>query len=150
VKIKNLQDFWAGVMFIAFGLFFFVVAQNYEMGTSTRMGPGYFPSILGGLLALLGGILFTLSLKVKGKRVALMHLRPVFFITISLVAFGYLLRPVGLVFALLVLVIISAFGGHEFRLKEVALLSVLLIILSVLVFVKGIGLPFPLWPRFLG
>jgi hypothetical protein len=150
MMIKNPQDFWAGVMFIAFGLFFLVVARNYEMGALTRMGPGYFPSMLGGLLALLGGILFSLSLKVNGERVAPMSLRPVFFITISLVVFGYLLRPVGLVLALAFLILISAFGGHEFRFKEVVLLSVLLIIVSVMVFVKGIGLPFPLWPRLLG
>ena len=64
--------------------------------------------------------------------------------------FGYLLKPIGLVLALALLVVVSAFAGHEFKLREVLLLSVVLIILSVLVFVKGLGLPFPLWPKFLG
>ncbi len=150
MKLKNPQDFWSGAMFIAFGLFFLVVGRNYEMGTATRMGPAYFPSMLGGLLALLGGIILCQSLMVKGERVAPMSLRPVFFITISLVAFGYLLRPVGLVLALAILIVISAFVGHEFKVKEVLLLSVVLIIVSVLVFVKGLGLPFPLWPWLLG
>jgi hypothetical protein len=150
MKLKNPQDFWSGVMFIAFGLLFLVVGRNYEMGTSTRMGPAYFPSMLGGLLASLGGIILFQSLMVKGEKVAPMSLRPVFFITISLIAFGYLLRPVGLVLALAILIVLSAFVGHEFKLKEVLLLSVVLIIVSVLVFVKGLGLPFPIWPWFLG
>ena len=150
MKLKNTKDFWSGVMFIAFGLFFLVIGRNYDMGTATRMGPAYFPSLLGGLLALLGGIILFQSLMVKGEKVARMSLRPVFFITISLVAFGYLLRPVGLVLALAILIVTAAFVGHEFKFKEVFLLSVVLIIVSVLVFVKGLGLPFPLWPWFLG
>ena len=75
--------------------------------------------------------------------------RPLFFITLSLLVFGYLLKPIGLVLALALLVVVSAFAGHEFKLKEVLILSVVLIIFSVLVFVKGLGLPFPLWPKFL-
>jgi hypothetical protein len=149
MKIKNAKDFWAGLIFIAFGLFFFLVARNYEMGTATRMGPAYFPTVLGGLIAVLGSIVFLRSLVVKGGNVPSMSLRPLFFITISLILFGYLLRPLGLVLALALLVFVSAFVGHEFKLKEALFLSVALIILSVLVFVMGLGLPFPVWPRFL-
>lgn len=149
MKIKNAKDFWAGLIFIAFGLFFFLVARNYEMGTTTRMGPAYFPTVLGGLIAVLGCIVFLQSLVVKGGKVPSMSLQPLFFITISLILFGYLLRPLGLVPALAFLVFVSAFVGHEFELKEVLFLSAALIILSVLVFVRGLGLPFPVWPRFL-
>ena len=78
-----------------------------------------------------------------------MSIRPLFFITISLVLFGYLLRPLGLVLALAVLVFSSAFVGHEFKLKEVFFLSVALIILSVLMFVMGLGLSLSIWPKFL-
>lgn len=150
MKIKNAKDFWAGLLFIAFGLFFFLVARNYEMGTTTRMGPAYFPTVLGGLIAVLGCIVFLQSLVVKGGNVPSMSLRPLFFITISLMIFGYLLRRLGLVLALALLVFVSAFVGHEFKLTEVLFLSVALVILSVIVFVMGLGLPFPVWPRFLG
>ena len=149
MRIKNAKDFWAGLIFIAFGLFFFLVARNYEMGTATRMGPAYFPTVLGGLIAVLGCIVFLQSLVVKGGKVPSMSLQPLFFIAISLILFGYLLRPLGLVPALAFLVFVSAFVGHEFNLKEVLFLSVGLIILSVLVFVMGLGLSFPVWPRFL-
>jgi hypothetical protein len=86
----------------------------------------------------------------KGGKVSRVPLRLLFFITLSLLVFGYLLKPIGLVLALAILIVVSAFAGHEFRLREVLLLSVVLIILSVLVFAKGLGLPFPLWPEFLG
>ena len=149
MKIKSPKDFWAGLMFIALGLFFLVAARNYQMGSATRMGAAYFPTVLGGLMAVLGGIIFFQSLVVKGEKVPAMSFRPLFFVALSLALFGYLLRPIGLVLALALLVVLSAFAGHEFKLKEVLLLSVVLIVLSVLVFVKALSLPFPLWPEFL-
>ena len=150
IKIKSPKDFWAGLMFITLGLFFPVAARNYEMGSAMRMGPAYFPTVIGGLMAVIGGIIFFQSLVVKGEKVPAMSLRPLFLITLSLVLFGYLLKPIGLVLALALLVVLSAFAGHEFKLKEALLLSIVLIILSVLVFVKALTLPFPLWPDFLG
>ncbi len=149
MKIKSPKDFWAGLMFIAFGLFFMIGAREYELGSAARMGPAYFPTMLGGLIAVIGGIVLFQSLVVKGGRVSAIPLRLLFYITLSLLVFGYLLKPIGLVLALALLIIVSAFAGHEFKLKEVLLLSAILIILSVLVFVKGLGLPFPLWPKFL-
>ena len=146
MKIKSPKDFWAGLLFIAFGLFSLVVARNYRMGTATSMGPAYFPTVLGGLIAVLGGIVFCRSLVVKGDKVPAISFRQIVFIVLSLLAFGYLLKPIGLVLALVLLVGVSAFAGHEFKIVEVLMLSVVLIILSVLVFVKGLGLPFPLWP----
>src|SRR5512147_432615 len=98
MKIKSPRHFWAGLMFIAFGVFFLVVAQmNYQMGTAVRMGPGYFPTVLGGILAVLGAIVLTGSLAVEGPPVAKLHFRPLIFILISSLAFAYLLKPLGLV-----------------------------------------------------
>ena len=150
MKVKSPKDFWAGLMFIAFGLFFMIGARNYELGSAARMGPAYFPTMLGGLISVVGAIVMIQSLVVKGGKVAAIPLRLIFLITVSLLVFGYLLKPLGLVLALALLVVLSAFAGHEFKLKEVLILSVVLVILSVLVFVKGLGLPFPLWPKFLG
>ena len=149
MKIKSPKDFWAGLMFSALGLFFLIVARNYRMGSATSMGPAYFPIVLGGLMAVLGGIVFLQSFVVRGEKVSAISFRQIFFIVLSLLVFGYLLKPIGMVIALALLVVVSAFAGHEFKLKEVLLLSAALIILSVLVFVKGLGLSFPLWPKFL-
>ena len=149
MKIKSPKDFWAGLMFIVFGVFFLVVARNYQMGSAVRMGPAYFPTVLGGIMAVLGAIVFFQSLVVDGEKVPKMVFKPIFFISLSLVLFGYLLKPLGFILALVVLIFVCAFGGHEFRAKEVAILTVVLIIFSVLVFVKGLTLPFPLWPDFM-
>jgi Tripartite tricarboxylate transporter TctB family len=149
MKIKSPKDFWAGLMFIAFGLFFLVVAGNYQMGSAVRMGPAYVLTGLGGLMAVLGAIVFFQALVVDGEKVPKLSLKPIFFISLSLILFGYLVIPLGFVISLAVMIFVCAFGGHEFRLKEVAILTVILIVASVLVFVKGLTLPFPLWPAFL-
>lgn len=149
LKIKSPKDFWAGLMFIAFGLFFVVISGNYQMGSAVRMGPAYFPKVLGGMMAVLGAIVFFQSLVLQGPKVPHLSFKPLFYISLSLVLFGYLLKPLGFILSLVVLVFVCAFGGHEFKAKEVAILTVVLIIFSVLVFVKGLTLPFPLWPEFM-
>ena len=149
MRVKSPKDFWAGLMFIAVGLFFLIGARNYELGSAARMGPAYFPTMVGGLLAVIGVVVFFQSLVVKGGKVAAFPIRLILFMTVALLLFGYLLKPLGLVAALTLLVVVSAFAGHEFKLKEVLVLASALIVLSVLVFVKGLGQPFPLWPAFL-
>jgi len=150
VKIKSPKDFWAGLMFLGFGLFFTVWAvASYQMGTAVRMGPAYFPALLGGLLAVLAVVILAGSLAVNGPRVPPFNFRPLVLIVVACVAFAYLVKPVGLVLSILVLVVVSSLGGHEFKWKEVAILFVVLAIFSVGVFVKGLTLPFPLWPAFL-
>lgn len=149
MKIKSPRDFWAGLMFIAFGLFFLIVAQvSYQMGTAVRMGPGYFPSVLGGILAVLGAVVLFDSFVQTGTPVPQFHFRPLIFILISSLAFAYLLKPLGLVLASAALIFISAYGGHEFKWKEVAWLTLALVIFSVIIFVKGLTLPFPICPSF--
>jgi hypothetical protein len=122
-------------------------AKKYPMGTADSMGPAYFPTVLGGVLAFLGVVLTVASLGMDGPRVARFHFRPLVFTTLALVAYGYLMRPLGLVGAIAALVFISAFGGHEFKWKEVTILYVVLLVFSWLVFVKGLTLPFRMWPQ---
>ncbi len=165
MRIKSQQDWWAGLMFIGFGLFFIIFSlgtpefidrivgtrliAGYQMGSSVRMGPAYFPVMLGGLLAFLGLLVLFDSIVEEGPKVAKFHFRPLIFVAVSSLAFAYLLKPLGLVLASVALVFISAYGGHEFKWKEVAIMSVVLIIFSVLVFVKALALPFPICPDFI-
>jgi len=151
VRIRSPKDFWAGLMFIGVGLFFMGWAlANYQMGTAVRMGPAYFPAVLGGMLAVLGGMTLVEAFAMDGPPVPKMKIRPLVLISVACVIYGYIMKPAGLVVATAALVFISALGGHEFKWKEVAILYVILIVFSVLVFVKGLTLPFPLWPEFLG
>jgi Tripartite tricarboxylate transporter TctB family len=133
-------------MFIGFGIGFAVIAQNYQMGTAVRMGPAYFPTVLGALLAILGLAIFVQSFAVAGPKVPPFLFRPLILILAAIVLFGIFLKPLGLVLASAILVGVGALGGHEFRWREVAILYVVLALFSVFVFVKGLGLPFPIWP----
>jgi Tripartite tricarboxylate transporter TctB family len=147
MAIKSPKDFWAGVMFIAFGGGMAAIAlNNYQMGSAVRMGPAYFPSVLGGILAVLGLVLLARSFALKGEKVPKIHFRPLVLLLVAVLAFGYFLKPLGLVGAIALLVFIGAFGGHEFKWKEVTILYVVMFIFSVLVFVKGLTLPFPVCP----
>ena len=194
MKVADGKDFWSGLMFIGFGLFFLLVARNYPMGTALRMGPAYFPTMLGGLMAALGAIVFFRSFFGKERnpfkqvRLRVWTLIPavlltipmyywsewfagwpdyarwiggaitlslflgswgersLFIMLISVSAFGYLMRPFGFAAATVVLVIGSAFAGHEFNLKESIILAVLAAIASVWVFVYGLGLSMNVWP----
>jgi len=147
MKIKSPKDFWSGIMFVGFGVFFMAWAlAHYQMGTAVRMGPGYFPTVLGGLLTVLGLIVLLGSLAVQGPPVPQFHFRPLLFITVGVVLYGYLMKPLGLVGATAALVYVSAYGGHEFKWREVTILFAILFVFSWLVFVKGLTLPFPIWP----
>jgi hypothetical protein len=150
MKIKSPKDFWAGLMFIGVGLFFMIWAlTHYQIGTAVRMGPAYFPTMLGGLLAFLGLLVLIESFAMEGPKVPAFAFRPLILISAACVVYGYLMKPLGLIVATAALVFISAFGGHEFKWKEVAILFVVLIVFSILVFVKGLTLPFPVCPAFM-
>jgi Tripartite tricarboxylate transporter TctB family len=148
MRIRNPTDFWTGLLFGGFGLFVAVyAATHYSIGSATRMGPGYFPTCIGALVALLGAVVLILSLRFDGPRLPRLQLRPALLILAASVAFGYLLKPLGLVLASVVLVVVSAAGGHEFRWREALLLAGALAAFAIGVFVYGLGLPFPLLPQ---
>lgn len=151
MQIKDAKDFWSGVMFAAFGLAFIVFSRRYDMGTAARMGPAYFPTVLGGLLLLLGvGVSIKgLTAQTDDGRVAPFHFKPLILVLGAVVAFGLLLRPAGLMVALAALVFISSLGSDEFRLRDVLLLTVALALLVLAVFIWGLGLTVPVLPAFM-
>jgi putative tricarboxylic transport membrane protein len=148
VRIGNPTDFWAGIAFGGFGLFMALyAATHYTLGSAVRMGPGYFPLWVGGIVALLGLILALRSLRVHGPSLPRFQWRATLFILGGAVAYGYLLKPAGLVLSTVAVVLITAAGGYEFRWREALLLAVALAIFAVAVFIYALGLPFPLWPE---
>lgn len=147
-KIKSKKDFNAGLMFIAFGLIFAIVAKNYPMGTAVRMGPAYFPTILGWLLVFLGAIVFIQSFVSTDEAPKKMDPRALLWILGSVLAFALLVGPLnaGLVPASVVIVIMSAYGGEEFRWRDAIISAVVLSASCVGIFYYGLGLPFRLFP----
>lgn len=152
MRVRHQKDFWSGVMFLVIGLAFAGLAQRYDLGTAQRMGPGYFPTVLGGLLAVLGLVIAIRALRraERGSDVERFHFGPLAVVLGAVALFALLLRPAGLVAALLVLVGVSAYASHEFRLREVIPLAAFLVGLVLAVFVWGLGMVVPVWPAFIG
>ena len=140
--IKHPKDFYSCLMYAAIGGGAIVVAGGYNMGTSVRMGPGYFPTILGGLLVLVGVISMIRCLTHEGERIRTFSWKEIALVLGSVVLFGVLVRGAGLVPSLILLVLTSAWASDKFKIKTALLLAVLTSVFSALVFVKGLGLPF--------
>ena len=147
MKIQSKKDFYAGVLFTFVGLFTLLVARRYPVGTASRMGPGYFPYMLGGALAIVGLVIAVRSLWVRGESIKPWVLRPLLLVTGAVIGFALLVRPLGLVLATLTLIITSSLGNTEFRIGEVAVLCLVLIGMAVVLFAWGLGIPFNIWPR---
>ena len=152
MKLKNPKDFWSGIMFASFGLAFAIIVKYYEypMGSASRMGAGYFPFVLGCVMAVLGLIIIVQSLVTTGTPISKFAWRPLIWVLGAFVIFGLTAKWLGLVIAIVLLVMISAYGGHEFKLKESLISSAILAAGSIAVFVYGLKLPFPIWPEFFG
>lgn len=148
--IRHPKDFWSGVMFLFFGLAAVVIGQDYPMGTAGRMGPAYFPVVLGALLALIGLAAVLRSLWVRGETIEKFAFRDMFFILLSVVLFGVLVRGAGMVIAVVALVLASAYASERFQWKASLILSVGAALFCVLIFVKALGLPLPVFGPWFG
>ena len=140
--IEN-KDFWAGAMLIAIGAVAIFIARDYAFGSALRMGPGYFPIVLGGLLILFGLYILAMGLRRGEKIEGSWSIRGLIILPLSLVLFGALIDRAGFVPAMLILIFGSATAGTEFKFVEILLFSVFLTVLAVVVFVWGLGLPYP-------
>jgi hypothetical protein len=147
-SVLENKDFWAGTFLLAVGAAAMFVARRYTFGSSLRMGPGYFPNILGGLLILFGLYFLVVSRRRGEKIEGAWSLRALIVLPLSLVLFGVLIDRAGFVPAMLVLIFCAATASTEFKLVEVLLFSVFLTALAAAVFVWGLGLPYPLFADF--
>jgi hypothetical protein len=151
MRIRNQRDFWAGMMFMAIGGIFAGFAFEYEIGSGARMGPGYFPLLLGSLLAFLGLIVAWQSTSARAPvtKLAPTGWREIILILGSVAVFGFTLPWLGMFVSVTLLILIAAFATHEFSWKATIGSIVVLLIMSYLVFVKGLELQFPVWPTFM-
>lgn len=151
MQIKNQKDFFAGLLFATFGGFFTFFSRQYPIRSAANAGPGYFPFYLGVLLIILGTIiaLSALSPKSAAEKIEGLDLRVLLLVPGSVIAFGVLLQPLGLVLTLLAVVLISSLASREFSWKDSLLNAAVLIGLCVIVFVWALKLPFRSWPAFI-
>ncbi len=158
--IKSQKDFFSGLMFMIVGIAFAWGATNYKIGDSARMGPGYFPLMLGVLLGVLGAVITFKSMVVEtvdGEKVGSWAWKPLFFIICANLMFGLMLGGLpsikfpafGLIIAIYALTLIAALAGDEFKIKEVLVLATVLAVMSYLAFILLLKLQFPVWPAFI-
>jgi hypothetical protein len=138
------KDFWSGVIFLVVGTFFVVQSRNYRIGTAMQMGPAYFPSVLGALLALIGLALVVRALIKPGFAVGRLAYGKVALVTLATVLFSLLLRRTGLIVALILLVLMSAYASRRFRWPAALILAAALAACSAILFVQLLQLPLPL------
>ena len=144
--IRHPKDFFSGLIFVAFGLAAIIIGSNYSLGSAARMGPGYFPRILGILLVVLGAALSLRALKIKGDPLPRWYWRPMLIVLGSVVAFGLVVTHLGLVFSTIGLIFASSAASPEFRPKEALVSGILLAALAIGVFIFGLNLQLPIWP----
>jgi uncharacterized membrane protein len=148
LELRNNKDFWAGMMFFGTGAGAMIVARHYPFGTTLNMGPGYFPMVLGGILIVFGAFIMLRGLRTKEKIQGSWSPRALVMLPLSVVVFGILMNLAGFIPALTALVFLSAASSREFKFKEVLLLTLFLGVLSAVMFIWGLGLPYPLINKF--
>lgn len=138
------RDFFAGLLYILTGVVAMVIARDYPFGSALRMGPGYFPTVLGGIMVAFGIAVLIMGVRNNEKIKGHLSIRALIVLPIATVAFGILMEEAGFIPALAALVPIAAAAGREFKWTEAVLLTIGLIILSLAIFIWGLGLPYPL------
>jgi hypothetical protein len=146
--VRNPKDFVAGILFAAVGIAAIVIAASYPLGTAARMGPGYFPRILGILLILLGSAIALRALRLQGAPLPGWRWRPVIIVLGSVVVFGLVVDSVGLALSTVGLILVASAASNEFRPKEALISGIVLAILAVAIFVLALKLQLPVWPTF--
>ena len=146
--IKNPKDFWAGVVYMLFGVAAIVIAFNYPVGSAGRMGPGYFPRALGVLLIFLGALLALRSFRTRGSPLSFGSFKPLIIVIGSVVLFGLAAPKLGLMVATVILIVASSTASDEFRWKEAVIASIFLAIFTYIAFSWGLKLQLPVWPWF--
>ena len=142
--IRNAKDFWTGLIYIFFGSSAILIGREYGMGTAIKMGPAYFPTILGGLLVGIGVISVIRSFIIPGAPIGTFAFKGLTLVSVSALVFGFLVRRAGLAIALPLLVIISAYASTRFRWRPTLLIAAGLTVFCALVFLKGLGIPLPI------
>jgi len=148
-RVRNPRDLLAGLLFVAFGVAALVLSHAYEIGAASRMGPGYFPRLLGLLLVVLGSVLALRGFWPSSEPQPRWRWRPLLVVLAGVASFTVAAPRLGLVVASLLLVFISSAASEEFSWKEALISGAIQGLAAVAVFVYGLGIPLPIWPLFL-
>jgi len=145
VDLRNNKDFLAGLLMIAVGALAFYAALDYPFGSALRMGPGYFPRVLAGIFMAFGIYVMIRGLRTGEKVAGVWGWKPLAFLTVSLVLFGWAMERIGMIPSLVIMFFVAARAGHEFKILEVVILTAIMTVFAWAVFIYGLGLPYRLF-----
>jgi hypothetical protein len=150
MRIRHPKDFLTGVMFVFFGTAAMVMSVHLNIGTAAKMGPGYFPFVLGALLALLGALVLLRGAAGAGgsREWPALQFKPLAAVLFSVVLFSQILVPLGLLLSTLLLVVLASTASHEFRWQEAMINAAVLVAIVLVVFVYFLEFQIPVWPAF--
>jgi hypothetical protein len=145
LRVKSPQDFGAAVLFLLIGIAGIYFGRDLAFGSTSKMGPGFFPVILSGIIVLIGAIVGFRSLSIEGPPIDAIKLRPLLFVLAAIVAFGHLIGVIGLAISAAGLTIVAAYARQSVNLRETVVLAVVLAAFAVGVFAYALGQPLPIW-----
>jgi putative tricarboxylic transport membrane protein len=137
----------AGLMFIVIAAIGLWASRNYPVGTALRMSSGYVPRLLCLLLLAIGAFVSLRALAIDGPPITRIRPRPLILVTAAIVVFAYTIQTLGVVIATVLLVLIGGYASPRVRLMEMAAAAVVLALMTIAIFIWGIGLPIPVWPE---
>lgn len=140
---RNPKDLWTGIIYIVVGLAAIIIARDYGMGTPRKMGPAFFPVMLSVLLIVIGIASLVRSFVRPGTPVGRFTLRGTLLVTGSTVLFGMIIRGAGMLIAMPLLVVMSAYASRHFGWRTSVLLAIGITAFCILIFLKGLGIPLP-------
>ena len=145
-KFRPGKDFFAGLLYIAFGALAVGLGTRYPLGSTARMGPGYFPVLVGSLLLVIGIVVAMRGLSARSERVGHLAIKPLVLVLGAVLLFAGLIEKAGLAVAVLGVVVVGYLANTHRRALELVVLALVLTAASVLIFHYGLKLPFKLWP----
>jgi hypothetical protein len=145
MRVKNPQDFWAGILFVVFGGAALWIGRVYALGTLSKMGPGYLPAVLSWTLLGIGGVLIARALALSGPPIERSKLRPQLFILAAIIVFSLAIERLGLAPAVVLVTVTAALASRDLRFVEAIALAVGIAVLCVVLFVHLLGQPFTVW-----
>jgi hypothetical protein len=141
---RNNRDFFAGLVYIGLGIAGMWIARDYPFGSALRMGPGYFPTVLGGIMIVFGIMVLLMGIRNNEKMKGTWSIRALIVLPLATGVFGYVMEHAGFIPALALLIPSAAAAGSEFKWGEIILLTIGLLVICTGVFIYGLGLPYPL------
>ncbi|MDP2358738.1 MAG: tripartite tricarboxylate transporter TctB family protein [Beijerinckiaceae bacterium] len=141
IRITHPQDFWSGLLFVAFGAFGAYLSREFTFGALTKMGPGFLPTVLSYSLMAVGAIVTARSFALRGGEIQPFSLKPQALIIGAIILFAMLIERVGLIPTVFAVILMTSYASSEFKLRDAILLGVGTSLICYVLFIYLLSVP---------